>query len=172
MSQMVREVSQPDGTTVTLRPIRPDDAAAEMDFIHRLSPRSRYLRTFAAIADVSPDWLARLCRIDFDHEMALVAVASTPPGERLVGVARYAIEPGTGSCEFAIVVDDEWQGTGLARKLMHRLIDVARDYHHLDSMQGVTLSENVRMLGLARALGFKARRDPDDPRQVLVSRTL
>jgi acetyltransferase len=155
-----------------LRPIRREDAAAELDFIHRLSPRSRYLRVFGEINDVSPELIAHLTQIDLDREMALVAVAESPPGERLIGVARYAIEPGTGGCEFAIVVDDQWQGTGLARKLMDALIDAARDYHHLDTMHGETFAEHVRMLGLARELGVDARRHPADSHLVLLRRTL
>ena len=104
--------------------------------------------------------------------MALVAVAKTSTGERMIGVARYAMEPGTGGCEFAIVVDDQWQGTGLARKLMDRLIDVGRDFHHLESMRGVTLAENDRMLGLARKLGFGAERDPADSSLLVLRRAL
>ena len=125
-SGLTQSVQLAGGTTVALRPIRPDDAAAEMDFVHRLSRPARATSAPSrGSIDVSPA-LARPTHSDrsSNREMALVAVAKTPPGERLIGVARYAMEPGTGGCEFAIVVDDQWQGTGLARKLMDRLIDV------------------------------------------------
>ena len=165
---LARQVRLPDGRELTLRPIRPDDADAEWDFVHRLSPDSRYFRFMAPVKDLTPAMLRRFTDIDYQREMALVAMTATPQGERQVGVARYSILPGTRRCEFAIVVDDEWRGTGLALALMTALADVARDYHHLEAMEGVTLAENRRMAGLAQSLGFDVRMDPDDAHQVLM----
>jgi acetyltransferase len=158
----------PDGRQLTLRPIRADDADAEWDFVHRLSPDSRYFRFMTPVKDLTPAMLRRFTDIDYAREMALVAMAATPQGERQVGVARYAILPGTRRCEFAIVVDDEWRGTGLARALMKALAEAARDHHHLETIEGVTLAENRRMVGLARSLGFDVRMDPDDAQLVLM----
>ena len=159
---LARRIRLPDGRELTLRPIRSDDADAEWDFVHRLSADSRYFRFMAPVKDLTPAMLRRFTDIDYAREMALVAMAATPQGERQVGVARYSILPGSRHCEFAIVVDDEWRGTGLARALMGALVDVARDHHGLETMTGVTLAENRRMVGLAKSLGFDVRMDPDD----------
>jgi acetyltransferase len=168
-----RQVCLPGGQAVTLRPIHPDDEEAELDFVHRLSPDSRYLRFMAPIKDVTPAMLERLTHIDLDKEMALVAVASTAAeGERQVGVARYSILEDGRSCEFAIVVDDLWRGTGLARELMIALMDIARHYHGLEVMEGVAFAENQRMLGLAQSMGFRVTPDPEDRSLVRMHRRL
>ena len=86
----------------------------------------------------------------------------TAEGERQIGVARYITLEDETTCEFAIVVGDEWQGKGLARQLFAALIDAAR-HTSLDVMTGVTLRENTRMLELARASGFALKTDGDDP---------
>jgi acetyltransferase len=169
---LARRVRLPDGRQLTLRPIRADDADAEWDFVHRLSPDSRYFRFMTPVKELTPAMLRRFTDIDYAREMALVAMAATPQGERQVGVARYSIVPGTRRCEFAIVVDDEWRGTGLSRALMNALAEVARDHHHLERIEGVTLAENRRMVGLAKSLGFDVRMDPDDAHLVLMQRDL
>lgn len=169
---LARRVRLPDGRELTLRPIRADDADAEWDFVHRLSPDSRYFRFMTPVKELTPAMLRRFTDIDYAREMALVAMAATPQGERQVGVARYSIVPGTRRCEFAIVVDDEWRGTGLSRALMNALAEVARDHHHLETIEGVTLAENRRMVGLAQSLGFDVRMDPDDAQLVLMQRDL
>jgi acetyltransferase len=169
---LARRVRLPDGRELTLRPIRADDADAEWDFVHRLSPDSRYFRFMTPVKELTPAMLRRFTDIDYAREMALVAMAATPQGERQVGVARYSIVPGTRRCEFAIVVDDEWRGTGLSRALMNALAEVARDHHRLETIEGVTLAENRRMVGLARSLGFDVRMDPDDAQLVLMQRDL
>ena len=167
-----RQVRLRNGQAVTLRPIRPDDQEAELDFVHRLSPDSRYLRFMAPIKDVTPAMLERLTHIDLDKEMALVAVIPAAQGERQVGVARYSILEDARSCEFAIVVDDLWRGTGLARELMTALMDIARHYHDLEAMEGVAFAENQRMLGLAQSMGFRATPDPEDRSLVRMHRRL
>ncbi len=149
--------------TVTLRPIRPEDALMERDFINGLSARSRYLRFLYPLAEGTPDMLARFTQIDYDREMALVAVRTVAEREEEIGVARYTTLPGGESCEFAIVVADAWQGQGLGRRLLEALIAVARE-RGLKTMHGVALPENPRMLALVRSLGFAVDPDPGDPR--------
>jgi acetyltransferase len=147
-----------DGTTVMLRPIRPEDAKIERDFVNGLSGQSRYLRFMYALADITPAMLARFTQIDYDREMALIAVVNAGGREVQIGVARYATLHDGESCEFAIVVGDAWQGKGLARRLLKALIEVARE-RRLKVMQGVVLAENTRMLKLARSIGFEVRPD-------------
>jgi acetyltransferase len=171
-ADQTRSVRLDNGCVVTLRPLRADDVARERDFIERLSPRSRYLRRLAPMPRITPEMLADFMHIDYEQAMALVATIQVLEGERQIGVARYSVLPGTGSAECAIVVADEWQGTGLARELMNALIIAAREVHRLDTLLGVTLFENRRMLGLARALGFETAWDPQDAHQVRLRRAI
>jgi acetyltransferase len=150
----------------TIRPIRPEDAEMERDFVHRLSEQSRFLRFMFGLHDLTPAMLSKFTQIDYDREMALVVIERREDGsERQVGVARYITLPDEETCEFAIVVSDEWQGKGVARPLFQHLIDIARS-RHLRTMTGITLRENTRMIDLSRTLGFETRADTDEPELV------
>src|SRR5512136_2777647 len=84
----------PDGTRATIRPIRPEDAEIERDFVHRLSEQSRFLRFMFGLHDLTPAMLSRFTQIDYDREMALIVVQPLPDGgERQIGVARYITLP-------------------------------------------------------------------------------
>jgi acetyltransferase len=162
----------PDGKQATIRAIRPEDAELERDFVHRLSEQSRFLRFMFGLQDLSPAMLSRFTQIDYDRELALIVVLRLPDGvEQQIGVARYITLPDEETCEFAIVVSDEWQGKGVARQLFLHLIDIARD-RRLKVMTGITLRENTRMIDLSRALGFAARADSDEPELVRMTLTL
>ena len=151
-----------DGTQVRIRPIRPEDVRMEQEFVRALSPESRYMRFMNTIREVSPAQLVRLTQIDYDREMAYVATIDAAGAEKEVGVVRYATSPDGESCEFAIVVADDWQGKGLARRLMGVLIDTARGAN-LRYMHGDFLAENTRMLAFVASLGFVLSAHPEDP---------
>jgi acetyltransferase len=171
-SELEYPVELPDGTHATIRPIRPEDAELERDFVHRLSEQSRYLRFMIGLHELTPSMLARFTQIDYDRELALIVVQPEPGGgERQIGVARYVTLPDEETCEFAIVVADEWQGRGVARQLFAHLIEVARE-RRIKVMSGITLRENTRMLDLARALGFTTKADPEERELVRMTRVL
>jgi acetyltransferase len=151
-----------DGTQVRIRPIKPEDVRMEQEFVTALSPESRYMRFMNTIREVSPAQLVRLTQIDYDREMAYVATIDADGAEKEVGVVRYATSPDGESCEFAIVVADDWQGKGLARRLMGTLIDTARGAN-LRYMRGDFLAENSRMLAFVASLGFVLSTHPEDP---------
>jgi len=162
----------PDGQQATIRAIRPEDAELERDFVHRLSEQSRFLRFMFGLQDLSPAMLSRFTQIDYDRELALIVVLRLPDGaEQQIGVARYITLPDEETCEFAIVVSDDWQGKGVARHLFQRLIDVARD-RRIKVMTGITLRENTRMIDLSRSLGFATRSDTDEPELVRMTLAL
>jgi len=161
-SSLNAKVELPGGVTANIRPIRPEDAAIESAFVHGLSEQSKFLRFMFGLRDLTPMMLSRFTQIDYDRELALVAVIDTPDGEQQIGVARYTALPDGETCEFAIVVGDAWQGKGLARRLFGLLIEAARD-RRLKVMTGVTLRENSRMIDLSKSLGFETRRDPTIP---------
>jgi acetyltransferase len=170
-AELIEEVTLRDGSRVTLRPIRPEDAELEREFVEALSPQARYFRFFYQLNELTPTMLARFTQVDYDREMALVAVADVghPHGHpSFVAVARYIANPDGESAEFAIVVTDAWQKRGLAHALMTRLIASARK-RGLERLVGLVLRDNAAMLALAQAEGFVARDDPGAPEQVIVA---
>jgi len=160
-----------DGRNITLRPIRPEDAEIEHDFVKNLSDEAKYFRFIQSINELTPEMLIRFTQIDYDREMAFIAVTQMDGHEVELGVARYTMNPDGLSCEFAIVVADAWQGRGFAHKLMSSLMDAARA-RGLQSMEGEVLSNNFGMLKLVQKLGFSTRVDPDDRNLTLVHKFL
>jgi acetyltransferase len=106
------------------------------------------------VKHLSRDRLIRLCHLDYNREMALVAVREDATGPHILGVSRYSCEPETGAAEFAVVVSDPNQGRGLGHHLMERLIAVARD-RGVKRLTGQVLRENQPMLDLMEHLKFK-----------------
>jgi acetyltransferase len=145
-----------------VRPIRPEDAEIERDFVNNLSEQSKYFRFMQTLQELSDQMLIRLTQIDYDRELALIAVTTASGREEEIGVARYAINPDGTSCEFAIVVSDQWQRRGLGSRLMTALMEAAKA-KGLQVMRGEILANNVNMLSLVRSLGFTTRTSPDDP---------
>jgi acetyltransferase len=158
-----------DGSEVLVRPIRPEDARIEEDFVANLSAESKYFRFMHGLDRLTPAMLARFTQIDYDREMALVAIQHGDAGrDSFLGVARYVTNPDGGSCEFALTVADEWQSRGVGPQLMGRLIQIARE-RGLDTMIGEVLAQNPRMLRMCKRLGFRSMRSPEDPEVIVVT---
>jgi len=160
--ELVRIWTLRDGTRVVIRPIRPEDRQIESDFVHNLSDESRYFRFFNAVRDLDETALTRFTQVDYNREMALIALICQNGRETEIGVARYVVNPDGRSCEFAIVVADAWQRRGIASKLMHGLMEASRR-RGLETMEGWVLSGNTRMLALADGLGFTIDASAGDP---------
>ena len=158
----------PSGAVLKLRPIRPEDADIERAFVASMSEQSRYRRFMQHLPALTPQMLARFTQVDYDRELALIALDGAPPGEAIAAVARYVANPDHESAEFAIAVADAWHGRGLGRAMMRALITCAkkRGFHRL---VGIVLASNEPMLALSRKLGFVAERDRDDPDQIIVT---
>jgi acetyltransferase len=137
------------GTRVRVRPIRPEDAELEQRFFAALSERSRYQRFMQQMRHLPPQLLARFTQLDYDRELALVAIHAGG----FIAVGRYAPNPDGETAEFALVVTDAWQGKGLGRALLERLCDAARAAGYR-ALYGEILNANHEMLDLARRLGF------------------
>jgi len=152
-THLVSHWQLPDGTDITIRPIRPEDAKIEQDFVHNLSEEAKYFRFMHAVQELSDELLVRFTQIDYDREMALIAVTEQDGREVEIGVCRYAINPDGESCEFALVVSDEWQHKAVGHKLMGSLMDAARA-KGLKTMEGEVLTSNHNMLRLVATLGF------------------
>ncbi len=170
-AHLAKTVQLNDGTDIVIRPIRPEDAEIEAQFIRDLSDEARYFRFMNSLQELSQEMLVRFTQIDYHNEMALIAVTMTDAGEEQIGVARYTTNLDKTSCEFALVVSDQWQSRGIAHHLMRNLMDVARD-RDLERIQGQVLSKNSRMLDLMTSLNFSINNDPEDTAVKRVERRL
>jgi len=179
-SDYTREWPMRGGGQYTLRPVQPDDASMLQDLVRGLSEKSRYYRFASSLRELSVPMLARYTLIDYDREMALVAVrtlrAPGPDGEfvatsSIIGVSRYVANPDRSSCEFSLLVDDRFSGQGLGTRLMLGIMDVARD-KGLSEIVGLVLCKNSGMLKLMASLGFDIRPYADDPDFRLCSKPL
>jgi acetyltransferase len=150
-----------DGSHITIRPIRPEDAEIEQTFVRGLSDESRYFRFMNSVQELSQAMLVRFTQIDYSREMALIAVTFEQEREIELGVARFAINPDGASCEFALVIADNMQGKGLGQKLMIALMDAARG-KGLKIITGEVLKSNAHMLKLMARLGFDIEDSTED----------
>ena len=160
-AHLVHKIQLNDGTDITIRPIRPEDAEIEQKFVSELSNETKYFRFMNYLQELSQEMLVRFTQIDYYNEMALIAVTSDGSDEEQIAVARYMTLPDKKSCEFALVVSDRWQSRGLAHHLMPKLMEIARD-RGLEKMEGQILSNNFRMLDLMESLNFQISNDPED----------
>lgn len=150
------------GQAVALRPLRREDIDIEAAFLSGLSPESRHNRLLGGMIKITREYLERLTTVDFSRDMALAAVLMIEDREVLIGVARYVLEPEGRACEFALVVADAWQGRGIGRRMMAKLIAVARA-RGLQRIYGDVLAMNRPMIEFCNRLGFTLSRHPDDP---------
>lgn len=160
-AHLVKEIQLNDGTDVVIRPIRPEDAEMEAKFVRDLSSEAKYFRFMNSLQELSQEMLVRFTQIDYYDEMALVAVTTNSTGEEQIGVARYTTNIDKKSCEFALVVSDQWRGKGIGHYLMQNLMEIARD-NDLERIEGSVLSNNFKMLDLMTSLNFQINNDPDD----------
>ncbi len=155
-----------DGTGVTIRPIRPEDEPALVRFHETLSERTVYLRYFHLMnleQRTQHDRLTRICFIDYDREMALVAERRNPEtGEsEILGVGRMMKIHGTNEAEVAVVISDKWQGRGLGKELLARLLIVGAD-EKLSKLTADILPDNRDVMRICEKLGFALKHSLDD----------
>ncbi len=149
LTHYVCRVSLKGGISVELRPIRPVDEVMEKDFIQRLGPDSEYNRFFGYFRDPSPEKLRSLCNVDYETEMAIVALLSPRSGsEMIIGVGRM-IESTQNRAELAVVVADEFQHLGLGTKLVEMLLDFAK-VRKFSSVYAAVLPDNGIMLRMLK----------------------
>ncbi|WP_062789099.1 bifunctional acetate--CoA ligase family protein/GNAT family N-acetyltransferase [Aquitalea pelogenes] len=170
-THMVRSATLNDGMKVTIRPVRPEDAEMQQEFVRTLSDESRYNRYMSSIKQLSQTMLVRFTQLDYDREMALAMTCETENGEEQQAVARFITDPDNEGCEFALEVADKWQGKGIGYILMNALFDAARE-QGLTVMRGEVLAGNKGMLKLMHKLGFTVETHPEDRALTIVTKIL
>jgi acetyltransferase len=162
--EYVGEWTTKKGSHMVIRPIRPEDEPLVVDFHDRLSERTvvqRYFTSLALSARTAHERLTRICFIDYDRELALVAETTNAAGKKVIaGVSRMVHQEDGRSATLALVVEDDFQGQGLGEKLMRRTIEAARS-EKIGRVLVYLLPENGRMSDLARKLGFALAEEND-----------
>ena len=150
--QLEEWVESKNGERCLFRPILPEDEPQLQQSISRVTKEDLYYRYFSEISRYHED-LANMTQIDYDREMAFVAVRRIDQTEEILGVTRAISDPDNIDAEFAVLVRSDLKGLGLGRRLMEKLITYTRD-HGLQRLNGITMPNNRGMVALARKLGF------------------
>jgi acetyltransferase len=166
--ELEKAVTTRSGKVLWLRPIRPEDEPALQAFIRRMSPEDIRMRFFSPMKELDHGLAARLTQIDYDREMAFVAVDPSAPDGEIWGIMRISADADLARGEYAGSVRSDLQGHGLGRLLLEEIIAYARA-HGIGEVWGEVLAENAPMLALCRKLGFALQRDADDPAVIHVS---
>ncbi len=151
--QLEEAVTLKNGESCLFRPILPEDEPELQRFISQVTKEDLYYRYFSEINEFTHEDLANMTQIDYDREMAFVAVQSYEGHEQILGVTRAISDPDNVDAEFAVLVRSDLKGLGLGRKLLEKLIAYTRD-HGLERLNGITMPNNRGMVALARKLGF------------------
>jgi acetyltransferase len=159
------------GTSVTLRPLRPEDAEIETAFVSGLSAETRSNRLLGGSIRITREYIAKLTSVDYSRDMALAATVMLGGEETLIGVARYVLDADGKGCEFAIVVADAWQGRGIGKRMLAKLVAVAQ-LRKIPRIYGDILATNRGMLEMVKKVGFSIERNPDDATVVRATREL
>ena len=167
--ELEKTLTLPDGQTLMLRPIRPEDEPAFQSLFSRLSQDEIRLRFLHSMKYLSHNMAARLTQIDYDREMALVLCDPDADNDQwLYGMVRITADPDNERAEFDILIHHDMTGMGLGPMLLRRIIDYARN-RGIGEIFGEVLAENGPMLKLCEAFGFKKRSDPNDPGVMIVT---
>jgi acyl-CoA hydrolase/RimJ/RimL family protein N-acetyltransferase len=114
-----------DQRALLLRPVMPTDVEGIRQLFHRLSVREVYTRFFRKLRGLTNEDVQRLCNLDYDNEVALVAVTGTREQPVICGHAMYVVDPSTNLAETAFIVHPDWQGQGLGIGMQKRLVELA-----------------------------------------------
>lgn len=162
-----KQIRLSNGKEVLIRPITVADKELEWNFVHNLSPEAKNFRFFGAQKDLSPQMLNFFTDIDYQKHMALIAVHDGIE----IAVARFFCNEETNTCEFAIVVDEQWQHLGLGGHLIKSLMEVAKN-ENIKEMTGDVLPHNQKMIEFVKELGFEVSSHPEDHHLLLARKKL
>jgi RimJ/RimL family protein N-acetyltransferase len=153
------------GKPLTVRFVEPRDAEALQNYFRSLSVRSRYNRFFGAMSELPPDQLEHFTHPGEDDRFSVIAMMNVDGIETIVGEARYAFNPDSGSFELGLSVDDRYQGQGIGLALLSNLECRAAAFG-AEHIFGDTLRSNDAMIAAARKSGYAFVRTPGDWKSV------
>jgi acetyltransferase len=164
-AQYIKNVTTEDGMPVTIRPIRPEDEPMMVKFHETLSERSVYLRYFRAFQldqRVEHERLTRICFVDYDRDMALVVTTKNKKTdeEEIIAAGRLTKSRGDVEAEFAILVNDRYQGQGIGTEMLIHLLEVGKQ-EGVKRVVAYLLSENRGMRAICLKLGFRLEREAE-----------
>ncbi|HEK0470486.1 TPA: bifunctional acetate--CoA ligase family protein/GNAT family N-acetyltransferase [Proteus mirabilis] len=142
-----------DSKPCFIRPILPEDEPLLKTFINQVTKEDLYYRYFSEISEFTHDDLANMTQIDYDREMAFVAIRHPHDDPEIIGVARAMADPDNQQAEFAILVRSDLKGNTLGHQLMMKLINYTKA-HGIKRLTAITMPENRNMISLAKKLGF------------------
>jgi acetyl coenzyme A synthetase (ADP forming)-like protein len=152
-SQYETEVLLKDGSSILLRPIKVDDARSWVEFVGRLSARTKYLRFHHVPKEMGLEDAARFCTVDYRDTFAFVAEVLRETKRDIVAIGRYYRLPDNHSAEVALAIEDRYQGRGLGTSILEQLADVARE-NGIDRFEADVLAENDQMMNVFKDYGF------------------
>ena len=170
-SPLIEEWSLEDGRSVTIRPVLPQDDRLAQAFVRGMSAQSRYNRFLVALQELPPALLARFTNVDQQQHLALLAATMVYGKELQIGEARYVIEAGGTSAEFAIAVADDWQSAGIGSRLL-RALEGAAIAAGVARLTGDVLVDNRKALDFMRQRGFIAHPNREEARLMRVEKAL
>jgi len=162
--ELEETIRLPSGREVFVRPIRPEDAPAHREFIARITPDDLRFRFLGVTRDVPPSEMARLTQIDYDREMAFIAIAPNASGEdETLAVVRTVGNPDNTKADFAVMVRSDLKRSGLGSALMQKMIRYCKS-RGTQEIVGEVLADNQAMLNLTTRLGFTVKPLPETGR--------
>lgn len=168
-AELVQQTRLRDGTSVTMRPIRPEDEPAWQELLARCSDESIRLRFRAILKRSAHEVATRYCFVDYDREMAIVAKIDGAARPTIIGMGNLFGEPDGESAEYAVLVADDWQNKGLGATLTNYCLRIARNWGR-KSIYAETTKNNQRMISLFVKLGFQI--DHQTEEEVLLTKNL
>ncbi len=155
------QVELKDGQHCLFRPILPEDEPQLRAFIAQVTKEDLYYRYFSEINEFTHEDLANMTQIDYDREMAIVAVRQHNGTDEIIGVTRAISDADNIDAEFSVLVRSDLKGLGMGRRLLEKMIRYTRD-HGLQQLNGITMPNNSGMITLARKLNFRVNIQLDD----------
>ncbi|MBU1568132.1 MAG: bifunctional acetate--CoA ligase family protein/GNAT family N-acetyltransferase [Proteobacteria bacterium] len=155
------------GRRIFIRPVKPEDAPLFTALFKVLSPASIHYRFFGQLKELQPEMLARFTQIDYDREVALVAIDEDSQTNGLLGTARIIGDSDGKTGEFAVLVGDPWQGKGIGSYLLEKCLSIAKQ-QGFQTVYGIVMTDNRSMLTLGKKLGFDIKSEPGTGESELV----
>jgi len=155
-ARYIRRAELQDGTKILLRPITPEDEPLLANMLDYISTSSLYYRFFGFVPKVTHEWMSRFTHIDYDREIAIVAIANYEDEDKkeMIGVVRIIEDAWGESAEYAILIADRWQRKGLGNMLTDYIIEIARQ-RHIGRLVASVLPSNTGMIHMFEERGFR-----------------